>query len=41
MWVGSSAVDSLVGSFIKTVTSGIKGFVDTATSGIGANFAQR
>lgn len=41
MWLGSSAVGSLIGSFISTVTSGIQGLLGTATSAIGANVAQR
>ncbi|WP_413174049.1 MFS transporter [Anabaena azotica] len=41
MWLGSSAVGSLIGSFVSTVTSGIQGLLGTATSAIGANVAQR
>ncbi|TAF05939.1 MAG: MFS transporter [Nostocales cyanobacterium] len=41
MWLGSSAVGSLIGSFISTVTSGIQNLLGTATSAIGANIAQR
>jgi hypothetical protein len=41
MWLGSSALGSLIGSFVSTVTSGIQGLMGTATSAIGANVAQR
>ncbi|MBD2296928.1 MFS transporter [Anabaena sphaerica FACHB-251] len=45
MWLGSSAVGSLIGSFISTVTSGIQGLLGTATaattSALGANAAQK
>ncbi|MBD2388566.1 MFS transporter [Cylindrospermum sp. FACHB-282] len=41
MWLGSSAVGSLVGSFVSTVTSGLQGLLGTATTALGANAAQR
>lgn len=41
MWLGSSALGSLIGAFVSTVTSGIQGLLGTATSAIGANVAQK
>ncbi|MEH2176232.1 MFS transporter [Nostoc sp.] len=41
IWLGSSAVGSLIGSISNTVTSGFKTLMDTATTGIGANTAKK
>ncbi|MEH2392021.1 MAG: MFS transporter [Nostoc sp.] len=41
IWLGSSAVGSLVGSIASTVTSGFQGLIGTATAGIGANTAKK
>jgi hypothetical protein len=41
MWLGSSAVGSLIGSLVSTVSSGIQGLMGTASAAIGANVAQR
>ncbi|MEH2117485.1 MFS transporter [Nostoc sp.] len=41
IWLGSSAVGSLIGSFASTVTSGFQGLIGTATAGIGANTAKK
>jgi ElaB/YqjD/DUF883 family membrane-anchored ribosome-binding protein len=40
MWLGSSAVGSLIGSLVSTATSGIQGLMGTATAAIGANVAR-
>jgi ElaB/YqjD/DUF883 family membrane-anchored ribosome-binding protein len=40
MWLGSSAVGSLIGSLVSTATSGLQGLMGTATSAIGANAAR-
>ena len=40
VWLGSSAVGSLVGSFISTATSGVQGMMGAATAAIGANVAK-
>ena len=40
LWLGSSAVGSLIGSLISTVSSGFEGLMGTATSAIGANVAR-
>ncbi|MEN9566778.1 MAG: hypothetical protein RLZZ69_1974, partial [Cyanobacteriota bacterium] len=41
MWLGSSAVGSLIGSLVSTATSGLQGLMGTATSAIGANVARK
>ncbi|MBW4641647.1 MAG: MFS transporter [Goleter apudmare HA4340-LM2] len=41
MWLGSSAVGSLIGSFVSTVSSGIQGLLGTTTTAIGTNVAQK
>ncbi|MEI1374348.1 MFS transporter [Nostoc sp. UHCC 0926] len=41
IWLGSSAVGSLIGSIASTVTSGFQGLIGTATAGIGANTAKK
>ncbi len=40
LWLGSSAVGSLIGSLVNTVSSGFEGLMGTATSAIGANVAR-
>jgi len=40
MWLGSSAVGSLIGSLVSTATSGLQGLMGTATAAIGANVAK-
>ncbi len=40
MWLGSSAVGSLIGSLVSTASSGIQGLMGTATAAIGANVAK-
>jgi uncharacterized protein YfkK (UPF0435 family) len=40
MWLGSSAVGSLIGSVASTVKSGFDGLMGTATAAIGANAAK-
>ena len=40
MWLGSSAVGSLLGSIASTATSGLQGLVGTATAAVGANVAK-
>ncbi len=40
VWLGSSAVGSVVGSLISTATSGLQGLMGTATAAIGANVAK-
>jgi uncharacterized protein YfkK (UPF0435 family)/ElaB/YqjD/DUF883 family membrane-anchored ribosome-binding protein len=41
MWLGSSAVGSLIGSLVSTATSGLQGLMGTATAAIGANIARK
>ncbi|WP_442944933.1 MFS transporter [Nostoc sp.] len=41
IWLGSSAVGSLIGSISNTVTSGFQALMGTATAGIGANAAKK
>jgi uncharacterized protein YfkK (UPF0435 family) len=41
IWLGSSAVGSLIGSLVSTATSGLQGLMGTATTAIGANFARK
>ncbi|MFH7024191.1 MAG: MFS transporter [Heteroscytonema crispum UTEX LB 1556] len=41
MWLGSSAVGSLIGSFVSTVNSGLQGLMGTASAALGANVAQK
>ncbi|MBN3896256.1 MAG: MFS transporter [Nostoc sp. NOS(2021)] len=41
IWLGSSAVGSLIGSIANTVTSGFQALIGTATGGIGANAAKK
>ncbi|MCW5314918.1 MFS transporter [Nostoc sp. KVJ3] len=41
IWLGSSAVGSLIGSIASTVTSGFQTLMGTATAGIGANTAKK
>ncbi|MBW4536981.1 MAG: MFS transporter [Pleurocapsa minor HA4230-MV1] len=41
MWLGSSAVGSLIGSLVNTATSGLQGLMGTATGAIGANIARK
>jgi hypothetical protein len=40
VWLGSSAVGSLIGSVASTVTSGMQGIMGTATAALGANAAK-
>lgn len=40
VWLGSSAVGSLIGSLVNTATSGLQGLMGTATTAIGANVAK-
>jgi hypothetical protein len=40
MWLGSSAVGSLLGSLVSTATSGLQGIMGTATGAIGATVAK-
>ncbi len=40
VWLGSSAVGSLIGSIMSTATSGLQGIVGTATTALGANAAK-
>ena len=40
VWVGSSAVGSLIGSVVSTATSGFQGLMGTATAAISANAAK-
>ncbi|MEH2333810.1 MFS transporter [Nostoc sp.] len=40
VWVGSSAVGSLIGSVVNTVTSGLQGITGVATTALGANAAK-
>ncbi|MEH2179521.1 MFS transporter [Nostoc sp.] len=41
IWLGSSAVGSLIGSISNTVTSGFQTLMGTATAGIGTNSAKK
>ncbi|MFN6464144.1 MAG: MFS transporter [Nostoc sp. DedVER02] len=41
IWLGSSALGSLIGSISNTVTSGFQALMGTATAGIGANAAKK
>ncbi|MEJ6481072.1 MFS transporter [Nostoc punctiforme UO1] len=41
IWLGSSAVGSLIGSISNTVTSGFQALMGTATAGISANTAKK
>ncbi|MEH2276100.1 MAG: MFS transporter [Nostoc sp.] len=41
IWLGSSAVGSLIGSIASTVTSGFQSLIGTATASIGANTAKK
>ncbi|MGG6270858.1 MFS transporter [Leptolyngbya sp. AN03gr2] len=41
VWFGSSAIGSLLGSFISSATSGLQGMMGAATSMIGANVARQ
>lgn len=41
IWLGSSAIGSLIGSISNTVTSGFQALMGTATAGIGANSAKQ
>ncbi|MGL5832394.1 MAG: MFS transporter [Waterburya sp.] len=41
MWLGSSAVGSLIGSLVSTATSGLQGLMGAATGAIGANVARK
>ncbi|WP_373541948.1 MFS transporter [Chamaesiphon sp.] len=40
VWLGSSAVGSLIGSIVSTATSGLQGIMGTATTALGANAAK-
>ena len=40
VWVGSSAVGSLIGSVVSTATSGFQGIMGTAAAALGANAAK-
>ncbi|WP_341526809.1 MFS transporter [Nostoc sp. UHCC 0302] len=41
IWLGSSAVGSLIGSIVSTVTSGFQALMGTTTAGISANAAKQ
>ena len=41
IWLGSSAVGSLIGTIVNTANSGLKGLMGTATAAIGANAAKQ
>lgn len=41
VWLGSSAVGSLIGTVVSTATSGFQGLMGTATAAIGANAARK
>ncbi|MBW4524584.1 MAG: MFS transporter [Phormidium tanganyikae FI6-MK23] len=41
VWFGSSAIGSLLGSFISSATSGIQGMMGAATAAVGANVARK
>ncbi|MBW4450895.1 MAG: MFS transporter [Spirirestis rafaelensis WJT71-NPBG6] len=40
VWLGSSAVGSLIGSLVNTATAGFQGMMGTATAALGANAAK-
>jgi hypothetical protein len=40
VWLGSSAVGSLIGSLVSTATAGFQGMMGTATAALGANAAK-
>lgn len=40
VWVGSTAVGSLIGSVVSTATSGLQGIMGTAAAAVGANAAK-
>jgi nucleoid DNA-binding protein len=40
VWIGSTAVGSLVGSVVSTATSGLQGLVGTTVAAVGANAAK-
>jgi len=40
VWIGSTAVGSLIGSVVSTATSGFQGIMGTATAALGANVAK-
>jgi hypothetical protein len=40
VWLGSSAVGSLIGSLVKTANAGFQGMMGTATAALGANAAK-
>ena len=40
VWLGSTAVGSLIGSVVSTATSGFQGIMGTATAALGANAAK-
>ena len=40
VWLGSTAVGSLIGSVVSTATSGFQGLMGTATAALGANAAK-
>ncbi|MCV3212041.1 MFS transporter [Plectonema radiosum NIES-515] len=40
VWLGSTAVGSLIGSLVKTATAGFQGMMGTATAALGANAAK-
>jgi hypothetical protein len=40
VWLGSTAVGSLIGSVISTATSGLQSIIGTTTAALGANFAK-
>jgi hypothetical protein len=41
IWLGSSAVGSLIGSIVSTANSGLKGLMGTATAAMGASSAKQ
>ncbi|WP_017315257.1 ABC transporter permease [Mastigocladopsis repens] len=41
VWLGSSAVGSLIGTVVSTATSGFQGLMGTATAALGASAAQK
>jgi hypothetical protein len=41
VWLGSSAVGSLIGSIVNTASSGLKGLMGTASAALGANAAKQ
>jgi len=40
VWLGSTAVGSLIGSLVKTASAGFQGMMGTATAALGANLAK-